>query len=112
MLRVAALSLILLTTWSLPALAQQPQSHPSLNSQQLEGLRHFNQACRVCHTKPQLTSPQYAPVLNNGSLGGSEGAMKAYIANGTQRMPGYRYHFKPSEIEAIVAYLKTLPPID
>ena len=63
MLRVAALSLILLTTWSLPALAQQPQSHPSLNSQQLEGLRHFNQACRVCHTKPQLTSPQYAPVL-------------------------------------------------
>ena len=32
-----------------------------------------------------------------------------YIANGSQKMPGFRYHFKPAEIEAIAAYLKTLP---
>jgi mono/diheme cytochrome c family protein len=106
MMRVAAL--ILLAAGSFPSAAQQPG--PALNSQQLEGLRHFNQACRVCHTKPQMTSPQYAPVLNGVSLGGNEGAMRAYIANGTQRMPGFRYHFKPAEIEAIVSYLKSVPP--
>ena len=106
MMRVAAL--VLLSAASLP-LAAQP-SAPDLDAKQLEGLRHFNQACRVCHTKPQMTSPQYAPVLNSGTLGGSEGAMRAYIANGTERMPGYRYHFKPAEIDAIVSYLKTVPP--
>ena len=128
MLRAALLFLALLTNVPLAAFAQQSQDNsaqtnarpaesarppaPQLNAQQLEGLRHFNQACRVCHTKPQLTSPQYAPVLSSGSLGGSDGAMRAYIANGTQRMPGFRFHFKPTEIDALVAYLKTIPQID
>lgn len=105
-MRVAAL--VLLAAGSFPAVAQQ--AAPALNSQQLEGLRHFNQSCRVCHTKPQMTSPQYAPVLHGETLGGNEGAMRAYIANGTQRMPGFRYHFKPAEIDAIVSYLKSVPP--
>jgi mono/diheme cytochrome c family protein len=106
-MRVAALSLALLAAAPLSAPAQPS---PSLNAQQLEGLRHFNQACRVCHTKPQMTSPQYAPVLNAVSLKGSEGALHAFIANGTERMPGFRFHFKPAEIDAIVSYLKTVPP--
>ena len=106
MMRVAAL--VLLAAGSFPATAQQ--SGPVPNPQQLEGLRHFNQACRVCHTKPQMASPQYAPVLNGASLGGSEGALRAYIANGTERMPGFRYHFKPAEIDALVSYLKSVPP--
>src|SRR5438128_5516025 len=109
MMRVAAL--VLLAAGSLPAAAQQPG--PALNSQQLEGLRHFNQSCRVCHTKPQLTSPQYAPVLSRASLNGNDDALRAYIANGSAKMPGFKYHFKPAEIDAIVAYLKTvLPPAD
>jgi mono/diheme cytochrome c family protein len=108
MMRVAAL--VLLAAGSFPVAAQQSGPGPLPNSEQLEGLRHFNQACRVCHTKPQMASPQYAPVLNGASLGGSEGAMRAYIANGTERMPGFRYHFKPAEIEAIVSYLKSVPP--
>ena len=106
MIRVAAL--VLLAAGSFPTADQHPG--PALNSQQLEGLRHFNQACRVCHTKPQMASPQYAPVLNGASLGGNEGAMRAFIANGTERMPGFRYHFKPAEIDAIVSYLKSVPP--
>lgn len=81
-------------------------------SQQIDGMRHFNQSCRVCHTKPQMTSPQYAPVLSRASLGGHEEAMKAFIANGSARMPGFRYHFKPAEIDAIVSYLKTVPEQD
>jgi mono/diheme cytochrome c family protein len=36
--------------------------------------------------------------------------MRDVIGNGTPRMPGFKYHFAPAEIEAIVAYLKTVPP--
>jgi mono/diheme cytochrome c family protein len=82
----------------------------SLDARQLEGMRHFNQSCRVCHTKPQMTSPQYAPVLSRASLGGQEAALRVFIANGTAKMPGFKYHFKPEEIDAIVSYLRTVAP--
>jgi len=35
--------------------------------------------------------------------------MRDVIANGTPRMPGFKYQFGPPEIAAIVAYLKTVP---
>ncbi len=77
--------------------------------QELLGMRLFNQSCRVCHTKPQVTSPQYAPVLSRETLGGDAGTMREVISNGTPRMPGFKHHFEPAEIDAVVAYLKTLP---
>jgi mono/diheme cytochrome c family protein len=103
MKRSTKVFLVLLAGASLPALAQD------LSVQQLQGMRHFNQSCRVCHTRPQMTSPQYAPVLSRVSLGGQEEALRVFIANGTPKMPGFKYHFKPAEIDAVVAYLKTVP---
>jgi mono/diheme cytochrome c family protein len=79
------------------------------DQQQKLGMRLFNQSCRVCHTKPQLISPQYAPVLSMNTLGGNADVMHEVIGNGTPRMPGFKYHFKPAEIDAIVAYIKTIP---
>lgn len=73
------------------------------------GLRLFNQSCRVCHTKPQVISPQYAPVLSMNTLGGNAGVMREVISNGTPRMPGFKYDLKPAEIDAVVAYIKTIP---
>jgi mono/diheme cytochrome c family protein len=35
--------------------------------------------------------------------------MREVISNGTPRMPGFKYHFEPAQIDAIVAYLKTIP---
>ena len=90
------------------AWAQQAGGDP-LNDQQLLGMRLFNQSCRVCHTKPQMTSPLYGPELSQNSLGGQEAVMREVISNGTPRMPGFKYHFEPAQIEAIVAYLKTIP---
>ena len=78
--------------------------------QQLLGMRLYNQSCRVCHTKPQLTSQQYAPPLSRVSMNGNDEALHKQIADGSPRMPGFKYHFKPAEIEAIVSYLKTVPP--
>src|SRR5258706_1968009 len=87
----------------------QQASGASLNEQQLLGMRLFNQSCRVCHTKPQLTSPLYGPALSRQSLGGQDGVMREVISNGTPRMPGFKHHFEPPQIDAIVAYLKTIP---
>jgi len=75
-----------------------------------QGEHLFNQSCRVCHAKPQLTSVQYGPVLSKASASGNARGMHDVIANGTPRMPGFKFHFKPEQIDAIVAYLMTVPP--
>ena len=85
----------------------------SLDDRQLLGMRLYNQSCRVCHTKPQLTSQQYAPPLSRVSMNGNDDALRKQIADGSPRMPGFKYHFKPAEIDAIVTYIKTVqPPAD
>lgn len=94
-------------------LALVPVAAPAqefLNERQLLGMRLYNQSCRVCHTKPQLTSQQYAPVLSRVSMNGNDDALRKQIADGSPKMPGFKYHFRPNEIDALVAYLKTVPP--
>jgi mono/diheme cytochrome c family protein len=56
-----------------------------------------------------MTSPIYGPELSQNSAGGQDAVMRDVISNGTPRMPGFKYHFEPVQIEAIVAYLKTIP---
>ena len=103
-------STILLMLAMLAATAAQPASGDQpLDDRQLLGMRLFNQSCRVCHTKPQMMSPLYGPELSQNSLGGQEAVMREVISNGTPRMPGFKYHFEPAQIDAIVAYLKTIP---
>jgi mono/diheme cytochrome c family protein len=92
-----------------PAVAQDKVEAKLDASQQL-GQHLFNQSCRVCHAKPQFNSAQYGPVLSRDSASGDARAMREVIANGTPRMPGFKHHFQPAEIDAIVAFLKTVPP--
>jgi mono/diheme cytochrome c family protein len=103
-------STILLMLAMLAATAAQPASGDQpLDDRQLLGMRLFNQSCRVCHTKPQMMSPLYGPELSQSSLGGQDTVMREVISNGTPRMPGFKYHVEPAQIDAIVAYLKTIP---
>jgi len=74
------------------------------------GERLVNQSCVVCHFAPQITSGIYAPALSKDSLGGKADIMHEVIANGTPRMPGFKYQFKPQQIDAIVAYIRTIAP--
>ena len=74
------------------------------------GERLVGQSCVVCHFAPQITSGTYAPALSKDTLGGNAQIMHQFIADGSQRMPGFKYQFKPQEIDAIVAYIKTIPP--
>ena len=68
----AWLAVAVLAAWPHAAPAQQTAASTPLNDKQLLGMRLFNQSCRVCHTKPQLTSPLYGPALSRQSLGGQE----------------------------------------
>jgi mono/diheme cytochrome c family protein len=101
--------LLALATSPTGASAQPTGGDQVLDDRQLLGMRLFNQSCRVCHTKPQMVSPLYGPELSRSSLGGQETVMREVISNGTPRMPGFKYHFEPAQIDAIVAYLKTIP---
>jgi len=94
---------------SLGGASAQPAGAPALGEKELTGMRLFNQSCRVCHTKPQMVSPLYGPELSQSSGGGQESVLRQVISDGTPRMPGFKYHFEPAQIDAIVAYIKTIP---
>jgi mono/diheme cytochrome c family protein len=92
------------------AAAQPFPATDTLTPQQVQGRNLFNQSCMVCHVKLQITSPaKYGPDLSKNALGGQEVVMREVVTNGTPNMPGFKYHFEPEQIDAIVAYLKTLP---
>jgi len=104
-----------LSVWiALILLAGVPQGlfavEDHLNEQQRLGRRLFEQSCGVCHTRPTLVSGMYGPELSRVNLGGREDIMREFIANGTARMPGFKYTYNADQIAAIAAYLKTLPP--
>jgi mono/diheme cytochrome c family protein len=81
-----------------------------LNAKELLGRNLFTQSCIVCHIKTQVTAGgHYGPDLSKASLGGQADVMRDLISNGTPNMPGFKYHFTPDQIDAIVAYLKTVP---
>jgi mono/diheme cytochrome c family protein len=81
----------------------------SLGDQEKLGERLLNQSCVVCHLKQQITGGTYAPVLTADTLGGKADIMREVISNGTPHMPGFRIQFAPAQIDAIVAYIKTIP---
>ena len=91
----------------LHAYAQAPSD--GLTDQQRTGRMLMVQNCGICHLKATREAQTYGPVLHRGSLSGSDEAMRAIIAAGTERMPAFRHHLKPAEVDAIVAWVRTVP---
>jgi mono/diheme cytochrome c family protein len=94
---------------ALASQAANAQSGP-LNDAQHQGRALFNQSCRVCHTPPSLNAPLYGPALSQDTQRGHDDVLAEIIAEGSPRMPGFKYQFSPDQITAIVAYLRTVPP--
>ena len=94
------------------ALASQAAHAQSgaLNDVQHQGRALFNQSCRVCHTPPSLNAPLFGPALSQDTQRGRDDVIAEIIAEGSPRMPGFKYQFSPDQITAIVAYLRTVPP--
>ena len=97
--------LVLLAAAAVPAARAQPV----LSDTQLRGRQVFAQSCGICHLQPSLGVKTYGPTLNKAATAGNDDAMRAFIANGTDRMPAFKYYLKPAEIDAIIAYLRTVP---
>jgi mono/diheme cytochrome c family protein len=107
----AAAVLLLCSIASPAAFAQSTNPHLLPDKERL-GWRLYEQSCSICHTKPNLVLGQFGPSLSRESLGGKPELVREVIANGTPRMPGFKHHFAPAEIDAIIAYLQTLPLAD
>ena len=102
--------LSLVSLFPLALLAQKGGSGPdSANDAVTLGRRLFQQNCSVCHTQATLTNPMYGPSLYRDIVNGREDAVRDYIAKGSNKMPGFRYGLKASDVSAIVEYLKTVP---
>ena len=102
--RVSTLLIVLAA--AAPAAHAQPTE---LNETQLRGRQVFAQSCGICHLQPSLGVKTYGPPLNKTATAGNDDVMRAFIVNGTDRMPSFKYYLKPAEIDAIIAYVRTVP---
>ena len=95
------------------AIAQQTDLRETqLSETQLLGRQVFAQSCGICHLQPSLGVKTYGPMLNKAATAGNDEVMRAFIVNGTDRMPAFKYYLKPAEIDAIIAYVRTVPVPD
>jgi mono/diheme cytochrome c family protein len=81
-----------------------------LNQQQALGRRLVETHCGVCHTRPTLVSGMYGPELSRETAGGNQEIVRGIVANGTPRMPGFKYMFNDEQIAAVAAYVAVMPP--
>jgi mono/diheme cytochrome c family protein len=105
--RRAALLVLLAAGWPLGASAQMAGGN--LTDQQKLGQQLLAQSCGVCHLPTNLGAKTFGPPLNKTAGGGDDNIMREYITNGTPRMPSFRHYLKDDEINAIIAYVRTVP---
>lgn len=91
----------------------------TLNDMQRTGKRLFSQNCALCHIpekknnkNPADEGTMIGPRLNvlfTGPKALSDAVAKTFIEKGVpNKMPGFQYGLEPKEIDAIIAYLRTL----
>ena len=91
----------------------------SLSEMQRTGKRLFSQNCALCHSPvkknnknpadPGTTIGPRLVGLFSGPKALPDAVAKTFILKGVaDKMPGFQYGLEPKEIEAIIAYLKTL----
>jgi mono/diheme cytochrome c family protein len=92
--------------------AQQPGGSSATPAQLETGKKLFVQRCSVCHLpplgpgEPRSYARSLTGLVKNAE---AEAAVRPIIQNGIpMRMPGFKYGLEPTEIDAIVAYLRTL----
>lgn len=107
-MRLAILSLVFLGFAAQNA-RSQTMDLPSLDPTATEGRALFSKSCTICHLPPQFGAATYGPLLNQASLGGDAQIMKQVVSEGQPHMPAFKHMYSPIQIDAIVAYLKTVP---
>jgi len=99
-----ALVLLLVAAWPVAASAQA-----NLSPKLAHGRQIITQNCNVCHLPQNPGSATYGPPLNKDAANGDDKLMKEVIQNGLVKMPGWKYTLKDSDIDDVIAYVRTLP---
>ena len=104
-------ALLFLVAGGTPAALAQPfPAGATLSPTQKLGRALFAQHCMVCHVSTQLTSPgHYGPSLSGQMFGGNADIVVAFVTNGTEKMPSFKYVFDAQQIRAIADYVAILP---
>lgn len=102
--------IFLLLIAACPPLAAAQPAPASPAAAQAQGHRLFVQSCAVCHLKPSPNADRYGPALSKETVDGRESDVRDFIRNGSERMPGFATDLAPTQIDAIVEYLATVPP--
>jgi len=89
--------------------ASAQQTADGLDATQQHGRQIFAQSCGVCHLPPAINARTYGPALSKDTASGNDEVIRGLISEGTPRMPGFKYYLQRPEIDAIIAYLKTVP---
>jgi mono/diheme cytochrome c family protein len=100
---------VVLFTLAAASAVHAQQTDGNLNPTQAHGRQVFAQSCGICHLAPSMGAKTYGPALSKATVGGSDEAMRAIIASGTERMPAFRYYLNASDIDAVIAYVRTVP---
>ena len=102
----AVLLFITAAAWPLSVSAQ------NLTPQQQHGRQILTQNCNVCHL-PQESGSQktYGPRLDKAATNGDDNLMRDVITNGLVRMPAWKYTLKPQDVNDVIAYVRTIPPL-
>ena len=92
---------------------KQPGTDEKLTAQELRGEGTYFQFCALCHVprkqktgSPATLGPLHAGLLKNAAPE-KERAVREFIWQGTQNMPGYQYMLTSQELDDVIAYLKT-----
>jgi mono/diheme cytochrome c family protein len=106
----SALTVVILLLASVPPTFAQ-QAPDGLTDEQRRGRLMVSQSCGVCHLAPARNARTYGPSLNKASSGGDDAKMRQYILEGTPRMPAFKYFLQAADVDAIIAYVRTVPVV-
>lgn len=110
MKRSLALFLVPLAVAAAVPYIASAQTNSQLTPAQARGREIITQNCNICHLPQSYGSQQtYGPLLNRASANGDDALMKTVIENGLVKMPGWKYTLNASQINDVIAYIKTLP---
>lgn len=77
------------------------------------GQKLFFQRCSVCHMGTGPAFKLYGPPLYGDVIKAKgDDAIRTKILDGSVTMPGWKYTFKPAEVDTIIAFMKTLTKED
>ena len=88
--------------------AAQPAAD-GLTDTERTGRQIFAQTCGVCHLPPAINARTFGPALSRETASGNDEIIRGLISDGTPRMPAFKYYLERPQIDAVIAYLKTVP---